>query len=67
MKNFDEMISWTMFLDGCAVLRIPEHAQLERPEEMSVKDEQLSLVLQDVLLLENQLPYPLLKPGVKER
>ncbi|QCE05429.1 hypothetical protein DEO72_LG9g432 [Vigna unguiculata] len=60
-NSLEEMISWTLLVDGCALLRILEYAQPERPEKMNVKDEQLSPVLQDVLLLENQLPYPLLK------
>ncbi|KAL2347024.1 hypothetical protein Fmac_001024 [Flemingia macrophylla] len=57
----DEMISWTLFVDGCALLQILEHAKLEEPEKMNVKVDQLVLVMQDVLLMENQLPYPLLK------
>ncbi|ESW23695.1 hypothetical protein PHAVU_004G068600 [Phaseolus vulgaris] len=57
----EEMISWTLFVDGCALLRILEHAKLDNPEKMNVKVDQLVLVMQDVLLLENQLPFPLLK------
>ncbi|KAL2347022.1 hypothetical protein Fmac_001022 [Flemingia macrophylla] len=59
--SMDEMISWTLFVDGCALLQILEHAKLEKPEKMNVKVDQLVLVMQDVLLMENQLPYPLLK------
>ncbi|KAL9323786.1 hypothetical protein ACSQ67_008643 [Phaseolus vulgaris] len=57
----EEMISWTLFVDGCALLRILEHAKLDKPKKMNVKVDQLVLVMQDVLLLENQLPFPLLK------
>jgi len=57
----DEMISWTLFVDGCALLWILEHAKLDKPAKMNVKVDQLVLVMQDVLLLENQLPFPLLK------
>jgi len=59
--DMDEMISWTLFVDGCALLRILEHADVYQPEKMNVKVEQLILAAQDVLLLENQLPYALLK------
>ncbi|KAK7364772.1 hypothetical protein VNO80_13514 [Phaseolus coccineus] len=57
----EEMISWTLFVDGCALLWILEHAKLDKLEKMKVKVDQLVLVMQDVLLLENQLPFPLLK------
>ncbi|TKY73625.1 UPF0481 protein [Spatholobus suberectus] len=56
-----EMICWTLFVDGCALLHVLEHAKLHDGQKMNVKVDQLVLVMQDVLLLENQLPYPLLK------
>lgn len=57
----EDMISWMLFVDGCALLRILEHAKLDKPYKMNVKVDQLVLVMQDALLLENQLPFPLLK------
>ncbi|KAL2347029.1 hypothetical protein Fmac_001029 [Flemingia macrophylla] len=59
--SMDEMISWTLLVDGCALLHILEHAKGAKPEEMMVKVDQLVFVMQDVLLMENQLPYQLLK------
>jgi len=59
LEEFDnEGISWMLFVDGCALLQILEHTNLKKN---NVKFEQLILVLQDVLLLENQLPCTLLK------
>ena len=57
----EDMISWMLFVDGCALLHILEHAKLHEPGKMNVKVDQLVLVMQDALLLENQLPFPLLK------
>ncbi|WVZ13578.1 hypothetical protein V8G54_011144 [Vigna mungo] len=57
----EDMISWMLFVDGCALLHILEHAKLDKPYKMNVKVDQLVLVMQDALLLENQLPFPLLK------
>nr|KYP44041.1 UPF0481 protein At3g47200 family [Cajanus cajan]KYP44046.1 UPF0481 protein At3g47200 family [Cajanus cajan] len=58
----DEKLSRMLFVDGCALLQILEKGgNLDKPEELLVKVDQLVLVWQDVLLLENQLPYILLK------
>ncbi|KAK7355250.1 hypothetical protein VNO80_14507 [Phaseolus coccineus] len=65
-KKIDESISWMLFVDGCALLQILQHGELETPEKVNVKFEELILVFHDVLLLENQLPYPLLKLLWKE-
>ncbi|XP_020208680.1 UPF0481 protein At3g47200 [Cajanus cajan] len=56
----DEKLSWMLLVDGCALLQILEKAKLHHPE-MEVKVDQLVLLSQDVLLLENQLPYEVLK------
>ncbi|XP_052723302.1 uncharacterized protein LOC128193341 isoform X2 [Vigna angularis] len=63
IKDFDgddEKLSWTLFVDGCSLLQILEKANPYDPKEMNVKVDQLLLVWQDVLLLENQLPYEVL-------
>ncbi|XP_022638456.1 uncharacterized protein LOC111241953 [Vigna radiata var. radiata] len=57
----DEKLSWTLFVDGCSLLQILEKANLEDRKEMNLKVDQRVLVCQDVLLLENQLPYEVLK------
>ncbi|XP_020238025.1 UPF0481 protein At3g47200 [Cajanus cajan] len=57
----DEKLSWMLLVDGCALLQILEKAKIHYPEEMKVKVDQLVLLWQDVFLLENQLPYQVLK------
>ncbi|MCI38620.1 DUF247 domain protein, partial [Trifolium medium] len=58
-RSLEEKLSWMLFMDGCSLLYIMEqvdyyHNPLRR---MSIKVDQLILVMMDVLLLENQLPY----------
>ncbi|KAL2335196.1 hypothetical protein Fmac_016409 [Flemingia macrophylla] len=57
----DEKLSWMLLVDGCALLQILEEVKIDHPEEMNVNVEQLILLFQDVLLLENQIPYEVLK------
>ncbi|XP_028798567.1 UPF0481 protein At3g47200-like [Neltuma alba] len=58
----DEELAWIFLMDGCAVLRFIQQADSNCPEvDLKVKIDQLVLVQQDLLLLENQLPYELLK------
>ncbi|MED6110821.1 hypothetical protein PIB30_046376 [Stylosanthes scabra] len=63
-KNYDEKLSWMLFVDGCALLQIMENGKLgdafDYPD-LNIKIDQLILVRQDVLLLENQLPFQLLR------
>ncbi|KAK4261216.1 hypothetical protein QN277_004245 [Acacia crassicarpa] len=62
-NNKEEELAWMFLLDGCAVLEfIRNHKEgTYNPEEqLKIKVDQLVLVQQDLLLLENQLPYRLL-------
>ncbi|WJX11101.1 hypothetical protein P8452_01749 [Trifolium repens] len=59
--SLEEKLAWMLFVDGCSLLYILEHADLTKPEPMNIKVDQLVLVMMDVLLLENQLPYLVLK------
>ncbi|KAI4346924.1 hypothetical protein L6164_007787 [Bauhinia variegata] len=56
----DEQLAWMLFVDGCAVLQILKKANPSKPEALKVKVDILLLVLRDLFLLENQLPYNLL-------
>ncbi|KAI4346911.1 hypothetical protein L6164_007774 [Bauhinia variegata] len=57
----DEDLGWMLFVDGCSVLQILEKANLSKPEDLRVKVDVLVKVERDLFLLENQLPYQLLK------
>ncbi|AES79294.1 DUF247 domain protein [Medicago truncatula] len=59
--SLEEKLSWMLFVDGCSLLYILEKAKLDEPGHMNIKVDQLVLVMMDVLLLENQLPYVVLK------
>jgi hypothetical protein len=59
--SLEEKLSWMLFVDGCSLLHILEKAKLHEPGHMNIKVDQLVLVMMDVILLENQLPYEILK------
>ena len=63
-KDLDEKLSWMLFMDGCSLLQILDKGNLDKPldyNKLNVKIDQLILVRQDMLLLENQLPYQVLR------
>jgi len=55
LGNLEEKLSWMLFVDGCSLLYILEKGA------MNIKLDQPDLLITDVLLLENQLPYEVLK------
>jgi hypothetical protein len=62
--SLEEKLSWMLFVDGCSLLHIFEKEMREmrfEDEDMNIKFDQWILVMMDVLLLENQLPYEVLK------
>jgi len=65
-RSLEEKLSWMLFVDGCSLLHILEKADLFYPEHMNMKVDQLALVMMDVVLLENQLPYEVLKLLLKD-
>jgi hypothetical protein len=52
--SLEEKLSWMLFVDGCSLLHILEKGA------MNIKLDQPDLLITDVLLLENQLPYEVL-------
>ena len=63
-QNLNEKLSWMLFVDGCSLLQILDNGNLGKDfnyNKLNLKIDQLILVRQDVLLLENQLPFPLLR------
>ncbi|KAJ0080363.1 hypothetical protein Patl1_23463 [Pistacia atlantica] len=65
----DDDLAWMFFVDGCALLHYIEFAVLtdkkdpmiEKFKEKGIKVDYLVYVQQDLFLLENQLPYGVLK------
>ncbi|KAB5551720.1 hypothetical protein DKX38_009031 [Salix brachista] len=55
----DEQFTRMMFLDGCFILQFINGVMSKNLDMMN--DRQIILVKQDLLLLENQLPFPVLK------
>ncbi|CAK8565773.1 unnamed protein product [Lathyrus sativus] len=63
-RSLEEKLSWLLFVDGCSLLYILVNVnldQLDEPKDVDIKVDQLVLVIMDALLLENQLPYLVLK------
>ena len=59
----NEHLSWLLALDGCTILQVLEKSdQSVHPEqELKVSFDKLVRVHQDLLLLENQIPFQVLK------
>ncbi|XP_045807896.1 uncharacterized protein LOC123902259 [Trifolium pratense] len=62
-RSLDEKLSWILFIDGCSLLYFLAAMNADdNPEEiLNIMHAQLFPVMMDVLLLENQLPYLVLK------
>ncbi|KAI4356955.1 hypothetical protein L6164_000932 [Bauhinia variegata] len=57
----DEDLAFMLLVDGCSMIQILEKGDLFGPQELKIKVDQLFLVQRDLLMLENQLPYQVLK------
>uniref|UniRef100_A0A2N9FZE5 Uncharacterized protein n=1 Tax=Fagus sylvatica TaxID=28930 RepID=A0A2N9FZE5_FAGSY len=57
----DEELAWLLFVDGCAILQYIYCAANDKFEELKIKTDSVAFGQQDLFLLENQLPYCLLK------
>ncbi|KAF8398279.1 hypothetical protein HHK36_017206 [Tetracentron sinense] len=60
--NFDD-IAFTkmMFLDGCFILYLIDFTVNKKPNHMKMKCHDIAFVLRDLFLLENQIPFLVLK------
>ncbi|KAI5318044.1 hypothetical protein L3X38_037752 [Prunus dulcis] len=59
-KDFDDdSLTWMLFVDGCSTLEFIY--KYEKLESFKIKRDQVAFAEQDMFLLENQLPYQLLK------
>ncbi|XP_052197366.1 UPF0481 protein At3g47200-like [Diospyros lotus] len=62
--DFKDIKSWILFVDGCSVLQVLEksnHSDSDPEQVLRVSVDQLVRVHQDLLLLENQIPFQVLK------
>ena len=57
----DEELAWLLFVDGCAILQYIYCAANGKFKELKIKPDNVAFGQQDLFLLENQLPYCLLK------
>ncbi|TYH89727.1 hypothetical protein ES332_A13G002800v1 [Gossypium tomentosum] len=57
----DERLAWMLFVDGCAVLCAVRYVVEGKFDELNTKADLLVFAQLDLFLLENQLPYKLLK------
>ncbi|KAH7511780.1 hypothetical protein FEM48_Zijuj12G0019000 [Ziziphus jujuba var. spinosa] len=59
----DESLAWIFFLDGCSTLQFIHSFKMggELKQYFNIKNDQIAFAQQDLFLLENQLPYRLLK------
>jgi hypothetical protein len=57
----DEALAWMLFVDGCAILQYIFCAANNKFEELNIKNDSIAFAQQDLFLLENQVPYRLLK------
>uniref|UniRef100_A0A2N9GJN9 Uncharacterized protein n=1 Tax=Fagus sylvatica TaxID=28930 RepID=A0A2N9GJN9_FAGSY len=60
-KYDDEKLAWLLFVDGCAILQYIYCATKNMFKELNIKTDSVTFGHQDLFLLENQLPYRLLK------
>ncbi|XP_050241989.1 UPF0481 protein At3g47200-like [Quercus robur] len=61
-KSFDdEDLIWLLLVDGCAILQYIYCAAKNKFTELNIKPDSIAFTRQDLFLLENQLPYRLLK------
>ena len=57
----DEALAWLLFVDGCAILQYIYCATKDQFKQLNIKTDSVTFGQQDLFLLENQLPYRLLK------
>ncbi|EXC00012.1 hypothetical protein L484_005825 [Morus notabilis] len=66
----DDTLSWLLFYDGCSTLQfINSYVKINGNELriLSIKNDQIAYVQQDLFLLENQIPFEVLKLLMESR
>ena len=57
----DEALTWLLFVDGSAILQFIHYDTKNKFDDLSIKTDSVTFCHQDLFLLENQLPYRMLK------
>ena len=57
----DETLIWLLLVDGCAILQYIYCVAKNKFKKLNMKSDSVAFTRQDLFLLENQLPYHLLK------
>ncbi|GMN55502.1 hypothetical protein TIFTF001_024618 [Ficus carica] len=57
----DKTLSWILFFDGCSVLQFIYDFVQDQLKDIMIKIDHIAFTLQDLFLLENQIPYEVLK------
>ena len=57
----DETFIWLLLVDGCAILQYKYCVAKNKFKKLNMKPDNVAFTRQDLFLLENQLPYHLLK------
>jgi hypothetical protein len=60
-KYDDEALAWMLFVDGSAIVQYIFCAANDKFKELNIKIDSVAFAQQDLFLLENQVPYRLLK------
>nr|XP_023898832.1 UPF0481 protein At3g47200-like [Quercus suber] len=60
-KYDDEALAWLLFVDGCAILQYIYCTTKDQFKQLNIKTDSVTFGQHDLFLLENQLPYCLLK------
>ncbi|KAK9290308.1 hypothetical protein L1049_008475 [Liquidambar formosana] len=61
-KNYDdETLTWMLFVDGCSVLRYIQCDVEVKLNDLKIQNHEIVFMRKDLFLLENQLPFQVLK------
>ncbi|KAG6690930.1 hypothetical protein I3842_10G037700 [Carya illinoinensis] len=61
-KNYNDVdLAWLLLVDGCAILQYIDLAIKDKFKELDIKHDSVAFCQQDLFLLENQVPYELLR------
>uniref|UniRef100_A0A803P7F6 RNase H type-1 domain-containing protein n=1 Tax=Cannabis sativa TaxID=3483 RepID=A0A803P7F6_CANSA len=57
----DDTLCWMLFFDGCSMLQLINSYNNDELRVLKIKTDQIALAQQDLFMLENQIPFSILK------